>query len=258
MKVMRQVYRVAVIAALLAGAACVVEAQAAQLPRAMPTDPRMRQMPYDANQVYEVTSVYGYTTTIEFAPSERILNTAVGDTIAWQIGKFRNHLVLKPVEPDAQTNLTVTTSNHVYYFNLSSSKKAADAVFAIRFVYPGDGNVGEDDVADGSASPMYMPPRVVNRNYLVSGNERALGLQRIFDDGQFTYFLTSVDRTKPFIYVVDHDGTEELANVRREGPYLVVEQMADRFTLRDGNQVLCVARASATRRMKEISVDAAH
>jgi type IV secretion system protein VirB9 len=258
MTVMDRVCRVAVIASLVAAACCVVEAQAAQLPRAMPTDPRMRQMPYDANQVYEVTSVYGYTTTIEFAQGERILNTAVGDTIAWQIGKYRNHLVLKPVEPDAQTNLTVTTSSHVYYFNLSSSKKASDAVFAIRFVYPGDGNVGDDDGSDAVPPSMYVPPRVVNRNYVVSGNERAMGLQRIFDDGQFTYFLTSADRTKPFIYVVDRDGTEALANVRREGPYLVVEQMADRFTLRDGNQVLCVARASAARRMKETRVDAAH
>jgi type IV secretion system protein VirB9 len=195
----RRACRTAAIASLVACTFCAIQAQAAQLPRPMPTDPRMRQMLYDANQVFEVTSVYGYTTTIEFAPNERILNTALGDTIAWQIGRYRNHLVLKPVEPDAKTNLTVTTSSHVYYFNLSSSRNVADAVFAVRFVYPGDGNVGDDDAQDDSDAPLYVRPRVVNRNYLVSGNERVLGLQRIFDDGQFTYFLIAADRTKPYI-----------------------------------------------------------
>ena len=31
---------------------------------------------------------------------------------------------------------------------------------------------------------------MVNKNYQVSGNENMFGLQRVFDDGQFTYFLT--------------------------------------------------------------------
>jgi len=87
----------------------------------------------------------------------------------------------------------------------------------------------------------------VNKNYQVSGNEAQYGLQRVFDDGQFTYFLTDASKAKPSIYVVGSDGTEQLVNVRREGPYLVVEQMAERFTLRDGSdRTLCVRRDTAT------------
>ncbi|QCP55124.1 type VI secretion protein [Trinickia violacea] len=234
-------------------------AHAAKVPRALETDRRVREVRYDPNQVYEVTSTYGYTTTIEFGANERILNSALGDTIGFEVGKFRNHLVLKPVEADAQTNLTVTTSAHVYYFHLTSSRSAAGAVYVVRFIYPDNGDLGDVGSGDGNGSGYAaggdMQPRVVNRDYQVSGDERSFGLQRVFDDGQFTYFLTVGNKPKPMIYVVQSDGTEALANTRREGPYLVVEQMADRFTLRDGPNVLCVARTSHAGAMSGLSND---
>ncbi|OTP78492.1 Forms the bulk of type IV secretion complex that spans outer membrane and periplasm (VirB9) [Caballeronia sordidicola] len=208
---------------------------------------------YDPNQVYEITGVYGYATTIEFAPGEKILNKATGDSIGWEIKKFRNHLVVKPVEADARTNLTVTTSNHVYYFRLSSSKDPRAATYAVRFTYTNDSNdAGGDDGSDVSDASNTQP-RMVNKNYEVSGDERSFGLQRVFDDGQFTYFLTAAGQAKPSIYVVDRDGTEMLENVRRSGPYLVVEQMADRFTLRDGDRTMCVKRTASA---QETSVTA--
>lgn len=228
-------------------------AHAAKNPRCLATDSRVCQLVYDPNQVYEITGVYGYTTTIEFAPGEKILNKAIGDSIAWQVLKFRNHIVLKPTEPNARTNLTITTSNHVYYFRLSSSNDPKRATYGVQFVYTnddaegkgGDGDNGNDGW--GSSDASYAPPRVVNKNYQVSGNEAQYGLQRVFDDGQFTYFLTDASKAKPSIYVVGSDGTEQLVNVRREGPYLVVEQMAERFTLRDGSdRTLCVRRDTAT------------
>ncbi|MGY6157396.1 TrbG/VirB9 family P-type conjugative transfer protein [Paraburkholderia graminis] len=228
------------------GIACAVmgvNAQAAKNPRCVITDNRVCQLQFDPNQVYEITGVYGYATTIEFAPGEKILNKAIGDSIGWQVLKFRNHLVLKPVEPDARTNLTVTTSNHVYYFRLSSSKNPERATYAVRFLYPADGNDGWGDDSGGVSDASYSQPRMVNKNYQVSGDENSFGLQRVFDDGQFTYFLTTVGKPKPSIYVVDRDGTEALAPMRREGPYLVIEQMADRFTLRDGDRTLCVSRS---------------
>jgi type IV secretion system protein VirB9 len=218
-----------------------VNAHAAKYPRPLITDARVRQVVYDPNQVYEVTGVYGYATTIEFAPGEKILNKAIGDSIGWEIKKFRNHLVVKPVEADARTNLTVTTSNHVYYFRLSSSKDPRSATYVVRFTYPNDNDDGGDD-ASGVSDASYTQPRVVNKNYEVSGDDKSFGLQRVFDDGQFTYFLTATGHAKPSVYVVDRDGTEMLENVRRDGPYLVVEQMADRFTLRDGDRTMCVKR----------------
>lgn len=229
---------------------------AASTPRCLSTDHRVCTLTYDANQVFEITGVYGYATTIEFAPGEKIENKAIGDSIAWEVKRFQNHVVLKPTEPNARTNLTITTNRHVYYFRLSSSKDTARATFGVRFVYPDAGGDGWSSVPDADVSGRTVSgdpngwdgePRVVNRNFVVSGNEAQFGLQRVFDDGQFTFFLFNASKSKPLVYVVGNDGTEQLVNTRRQGPYLVVEQLADRFTLRDGSaKPLCVQRSTVT------------
>ena len=246
---MRAIYRKLVAASLGGVVACTLaglspSVLAARAPQPLLSDSRVREIIYDPNQVYELTGVYGYATTVEFAPGEKILNTAVGDTIGWEIKKFRNHLVLKPVEDNARTNLTVTTNSRVYYFRLTGSKNINNVTFAVRFVYPGQPSDKQTDGDDATASgdPAFAPPRLVNRNYKVSGDERQFGLQSVGDDGQFTYFLFKADKAKPNVYTVEDDGTEARPNVRREGPYLVVEQMANGFSLRDGDRVLCVAR----------------
>lgn len=248
------------LAAVFSGALLgAVPARAATQPRCLSTDHRVCTLTYDANQVFEITGVYGYTTTIEFAPGEKIENKAIGDSIAWEVKRFQNHVVLKPTEPNARTNLTITTNRHVYYFRLSSTRDVARATFGVRFAYPDSGGDGWSNVPDvdssgragagdsGNSGGWDAEPRVVNKNYVVSGNEAQFGLQRVFDDGQFTFFLTDANKSKPQIYVVGNDGTEQLVNARRQGPYLVVEQMADRFTLRDGSdKPLCIRRSTVT------------
>ncbi|PRH40425.1 type VI secretion protein [Burkholderia vietnamiensis] len=225
---------------------------AASFPRSLATDPRIKQLQFDPNQVVEVVGVYGNVTTIQFAPGERILNKAIGDSIAWQTRKFRNQIAIKPVEADARTNMTVTTDRNVYYFNLSSTKDASKATYAVRFVYP-KAEDDDDGDPDGAAPSGFQQPRFVNSDCLVSGREDAFGLQRVADDGQFTYFLFAADKSKPAIYVVEEDGTEVLPEIRREGPYLVVPQMANRFTIRDGATVLCVIRRAALVRKSRAS-----
>ncbi|AOI94130.1 type VI secretion protein [Burkholderia pseudomultivorans] len=235
--------RAAALTAAVLMLACTTAA-AASFPRSLATDPRIKQLQFDPNQVVEVVGVFGNVTTIQFAPGERILNKAIGDSIAWQTRKFRNQIAIKPVEADARTNMTVTTDRNVYYFNLSSTKDPSKATYAVRFVYPKP-EEDDDSDTDVSATGGFQQPRFVNSDYLVSGNEEAFGLQRVADDGQFTYFLFSADKSKPGVYVVDEDGTEVLPEIRREGPYLVVPQMANRFTIRDGARILCVIRRAA-------------
>jgi type IV secretion system protein VirB9 len=253
------------IAAVFSGALlCGAPVRAATLPRCLSTDHRVCTLTYDANQVFEVTGVYGYATTIEFAPGEKIENKAIGDSIAWEVKRFKNHVVLKPTEPNAKTNLTITTNRHVYYFRLSSAKDPAHVTFGVRFVYPDAGDDGWSYVPDSGpgtrggsteSNASDLEPRIVNRNYVVSGSEARYGLQRVFDDGQFTYFLTDSSKPKPWVYIVGSDGTEQLVNTRRQGPYIVVEQMADRFTLRDGSdKPLCVRRSAVTTQASDMTM----
>lgn len=229
-------------AALMIGAAvslASMPAQAAKVPHSLVTDHRVKQVPYDPNQVYEVVGTYGYQTSIEFASDETVKVVTLGDSIAWQTVPYQNRLFLKPVEPNAATNLTVITDKHTYYFKLSSARNRAYMTFLVRFIYPNANLPAHRNDKPKSASTG-LDLSKINLDYGTSGNKKAIALKRVFDDGQFTYFLFDQDAGIPSVYMVGPDGTESLVNTRREGQYLVVERTASLFTLRDGASHLCV------------------
>lgn len=214
-------------------------AHAAKVPHSLVTDDRVKQVPYDPNQVYEVVGTYGYQTSIEFASDETVKVVTLGDSIAWQTVPYQNRLFLKPVEPNAATNLTVITDKRTYYFKLSSARNRAYMTFLVRFIYPNANLPAHRNDKPKNASNR-LDLSKINLDYGTSGNKKAIALKRVFDDGQFTYFLFDQDAGIPSVYMVGPDGTESLVNTRREGQYLVVERTASLFTLRDGASYLCV------------------
>lgn len=229
-------------AALMVGAAVSLASfpgQAAKVPHSLVTDHRVKQVPYDPNQVYEVVGTYGYQTSIEFASDETVKVVTLGDSIAWQTVPYQNRLFLKPVEPNAATNLTVITDKRTYYFKLSSARNRAYMTFLVRFIYPNTNLPAHRSEKPKNASTG-LDLSNINHEYGTSGNKKAIALKRVFDDGQFTYFLFDQDAGIPSVYMVGPDGTESLVNTRREGQYLVVERTASLFTLRDGASHLCV------------------
>ncbi|MEW4339644.1 TrbG/VirB9 family P-type conjugative transfer protein [Chromobacterium vaccinii] len=226
--------------------------------RPLATDKRVRQVPYDPNQVYNLTGTYGYQVSIEFGTDEVIKLVALGDSIAWQPFSFQNQLYLKPVEANASTNLTVQTSKRKYLFNLKSSDPSGDVIFAYRFIYPSENNqwaitmmqgAGEAGSAAYTTTTSSLQPKrceipqpvVANEDYSSAGDKDAMGLKRVFDDGQFTYFEFRDDVDKPTINMVGTDGAESNVNWRRECNYLVVERLANKFNIINGKQTLCVA-----------------
>lgn len=237
------------VAAVGAGTATAcVSAHAARVPRALVSDGRVRQVTYDPNQVVEIVGTYGYQTSLEFGDDERIQVVSLGDSIAWQAVPYRNRLFLKPVEPDAATNLTVMTDKRTYLLALRSAapRAAAAATYVVRFRYDAGALVAARGNGVGRAVPsacMTAPgtrARPVNRQYRSAGDRTAIALHSVCDDGQFTYFRFAPGTDIPAVYVVGADGTEALTNTRREGDYLVVERRATRFTLRSGRAYLCV------------------
>ena len=79
-----------------------------------------------------------------------------------------------------------------------------------------------------------------NFEYTISGPESVSPI-KIFDDGKFTYFeFKDKESELPAIFYVNRDSTEGLINYRVNGPYIVVESLRERFTLRHGDDVVCV------------------
>ena len=220
---------------------------AAKFPQPTAADQRIRQVLYSASEVYEVTGSYRYTTTIEFEKGETVQYLTLGDTIAWQAHPMGHRVHLKPVEPKAVTNLTVVTDRRTYYFRLTGAavKEKQDATYLLRFTYPSDGEIAVNPgavrkAAGGSAKDdLATRVKVRNCNYSVSGS-KGIKLVRACDDGVFTFLEFAENATLPAFFAVDAEGNESVVNYRMEGKYAVIERVGSLFTLRDGQEALCL------------------
>lgn len=222
-------------------------AHAERVPQPTATDQRIRQVVYNASEVYEVTGNYRLTTTIEFESGETVQYLTLGDTIAWQAHPMGNRVHLKPVEPHAMTNLTVVTDRRTYYFRLtaSSSQNKLDATYLLRFSYGPEGDIAVNPAAIRKSAgkqakdDLATKVKVRNCNYSVSGSPN-VKLLRACDDGVFTYLEFADHASLPSFFAVDPNGNESVVNYRMEGKYVVIERVASLYTLRDGNESLCL------------------
>ena len=218
------------------------QAVAAVTPKPGAVDPRIRTVVYDPDQVVALTGYFGYQMMIEFNPSERIENVSIGDGLAWQItpNKKANVLFLKPMQHNATTNMTVITDRRRYAFELRARRTlqpdAPQMAYVVRFAYPQD-----VVVATVTPPPAPPPPEPERRNtaYSYTGSRASLPSE-VFDDGQFTYFRWSEGTATPALFLLAADGGESVANYAVRNGYLVVEQLAPRFVLRDGKDVTTI------------------
>lgn len=203
------------------------------------TDPRIRTLAYDPDQVHRLTGVMGFQTMLEFAPDERIENVSIGDALGWQVtpNKRATLLFLKPIDRAPDTNMTVITDRRRYVFELVVAPAAAggaEAAYVVRFRYPAP------TVEAAPARP--AAPTVASAAYTVAGAP-ALAPSKVFDDGRSTYFAWPEQADLPAIFVIGADGVEGLANAVVKDGYLVVDQLAPRFVLRSDKAAATVLNA---------------
>lgn len=226
----------------------------AVVPRPGPGDPRIHVVDYDPEQVVELRVGLGFQLSVEFDPSERIENVAIGDSLGWQVtpNKRANILFLKPMSPRPATNMTVITNLRRYNFELGlRTKGAKTAPFSVRFIYPAPA------VAYIAPPPPPAPPVERNTAYSYEGSARTLPV-KVFDDGQDTYFAFRGEEDLPAVYAVDPDGKEAVVNTRERDGYIVADRIARGFVLRRGSEVtriyndgFRVEEASALRQRKK-------
>jgi len=204
-------------------------AKASENPIPLSTDQRIRQVMYNPDQVYEVSSTFGYQTAIEFSSQETVQLTSIGDSIAWQVVPSGNKLFLKPVANDAVTNMTVVTNLRTYYFNLNAlaSENLGTMTYLIRFNYP------EPLPVYSGLSTGPKNPTDLNFEYKITQDKKIAPLIA-FDDGEFTYLQFKNLAELPAIFMVGPDGKESLANYRIKDPYVVIERIGSEFVLRSG------------------------
>lgn len=243
--------------------ACSTGAFAQLNPVAFTTDARIKHVTYQDNNVVPIHGMPFTATQVVFGKDEVVIDKMGGDSAVWmvrQIEGVNNMVFVKPTQLGSDSNMTIVTNKHSYYFHLTSNKDLTehprDQTYAIKFIYPEEeaARLKADAIKASKAqhetiNPL-KNPEAYNWNYRFSGSTQLTPVH-VFDDGTFTYFELGKNQAVPAIFAVDdQQGKESVVNTRRQGNYVVVQRLAPQFTLRSGGIVTSVFNTNEINRIK--------
>ncbi len=242
--------RAAAALVLAAGFAGAVHAEA--LPVGGHVDPRIRTAFYDPNQVYEIYGFVGFHLDLEFAPDERFVGLSAGDPKAISYSAHANVLTIRPKVARDVMNLTVTTTEHRYYFDYAIAPHPdpndVDVMYAVQFTYPPKPKAAADSSRADRITEDFQKSkaeRPKNTDYWFCGSPE-IKPSEAYDDGIETYLRFGTREELPAIFLQSTDGKESLLNFTVEGDYLVLHRVARRFVLRRGSLAGCIVNKHFT------------
>lgn len=206
---------------------------------------------YSPGGIYEVETATFHETALELQPGEtltgRELPTA-GDTARWTIAATRagappnesTVLIVKPLEADLETNMTITTNRRLYTVILRSSDHTYMPL--VGWLYPKDAarELAETEATAKKtaeeAEAMNVAPDQLNFNCTITGAQVAWRPLRAYDDGSKTYLQMSPEMQSyeaPAIFVMEGK-TPLLVNYRVKRSIYIVDRLFDHAQLRVG------------------------
>lgn len=237
----------------------------------------IKQIPYVATQRTEVVGVVGQPTTITFPPGESVYRVVQSEhaedgglsEAAWRGPRpedvketpIGGNLPLWPMRAGTSTMTIVTVeadgAQKVYPFRLvarpddDGAEDAPDVILNLIFTAP-------DKVKQAAAARVWAIRkatadqenakdrlRVEAFNGVEGCHYRARGKKTTaieprcpMDNGQWTLMRFPGLSSKPAVYIVTGDNEERLARQHGSGDFVVVEEIAEHFRLRLGQDVL--------------------
>ncbi|QYU68399.1 TrbG/VirB9 family P-type conjugative transfer protein [Leptolyngbya sp. 15MV] len=226
---------------------------------ALADDPRLVERAYDPSAVVRIEGRTKVQATIQFAEDETIENVAIGDSTAWQVTPNRraNLLFIKPLETNANTNMTVVTNRRTYLFDLVASPRARP-LYVLRFTYPDEPARAQPQLAGAPEGPSALELAAANDplavadpadlNFAWSGKgDRVLLPANTYDDGRATFLTWPAERAVPAILVKNQEGTEGPVNFTVRGDTIVVEGVPREIVLRSGNDAATLTNTGPVR-----------
>jgi type IV secretion system protein VirB9 len=227
--------------------ASVTNAFAVDTPLKLSTDQRIEVVDYSPYNVVPVHGSTFTTTQIIFSKNEYIENVQNGDLGAWSASISKtipNMMFVKPTVFGSNTNMTVVTNKHTYYFHLTSNEQGKSnqktATYAIKFLYPGEQRAKVErailirEKQKQAEISAFQNPGNYNWDYSFNGDKDIMPLH-VFDDGKFTYLQLQPNQAVPAVFAVNgKSGQESIVNYRQDGQYIVIQRTAPQFTLRAG------------------------
>lgn len=211
-------------------------------------DHRLKTVVYKKDDIIPIYANYKKATLIDLGVNNKIIDIRAGDTESWifELTADETGVFAKPVLHNPDTNLIVITDKRKYYFDLSMKKKKDIDTYGIKFVYPDEQNRKlQAKLLRNKSSSVHTDlsikksfPGDWNFGYVLKGNKNSSPVQ-IFDDGQFTY-LDFGKKDIPAIFSVDADKREGVINFHKSGKYIVVENIYQQLTTRNGTESTCI------------------
>jgi type IV secretion system protein VirB9 len=182
----------------------------------------------------------GLSTKLEFAEGEETLKWYSGDAEAFALFHFDNFVFFKPLVEHIHTNLQIVTNKRSYNFNVHTDKRGG--YYSVRFLYPEDAaRKAERDQLLANAKEALDPKKQERTNirYIGAGSDYIRPAE-VFDNGTHTYFYFPERLDFPSVFRVRRDKQEVLTQSTVVGNWLVVPRVQKRWSLRLGEEVLCV------------------
>lgn len=222
-------------------------------------DPRVKIVEYNPLAIVTVKQALGYSTHIQLAADESVVDVGAGDSLAWEVAPSGNHVFIKPREVDGRTNLAIVTTKRPYQFvvDVVPKEKLPDSemtLFMI-FTYPDDPleKQAEEKVAVRSdqidAALQESGAGIRNENYAACKKDAGINPMAVWDDGRFTYMRFKSGQALPTVQAVLPDGKEAIVNFRMGGQKgdgiadsrtMIIYETAPRFSVRYGQANSCI------------------
>lgn len=251
----RRVRMLSTCVAAIATALVVAGTNAETVPVRGISDPRVRTLAYNPDDVIRLTGFVGYQIHFEFAPGETFINLGAGDRDGIDVGKEGSHLFIKPKVERVGTNVTLLTNRRAYHLHYTALRRTPnpqrdDLVYSVRFTYPQDEAREEqarreraareaEAIAQAKALEAAAAARARNEAYEFCG-DAVLKPVAAYDDGVHTRLRFAARTEMPAIFLKNDDGTESLTNLTVDREEVVLHRVARQWVLRRGKLVGCV------------------
>jgi type IV secretion system protein VirB9 len=216
--------------------------------------------PYTKGALYQLYAAPAQITDIALEPGERLVSVSAGDTVRWVVGDTTSgegkgaqvHILVKPIGPDLQTNLVITTDRRTYHLEMRSS--ASTYMASVSWTYPASELLAlkkqrsEADITAGTIVDAGINVEQLKFRYRIEGDAPWRPL-RVFDDGTKVYiqFPSGLAQSEaPPLFVVGPDAKPALVNYRVRGTTYIVDRLFAAAELRLGTAPQRVVRIIRT------------
>jgi type IV secretion system protein VirB9 len=216
--------------------------------------------PYTRGALYQLYAAPNQVTDIALEPGEKLTSVSAGDTVRWVVGDTTSgegrdaqvNILIKPIGPELETNLVVTTERRTYHLEMRSSEKTYMA--SVSWTYPAAELLAlkkqraEADAAGTVVADAGIDIERIRFRYRIEG-DAPWKPRQVFDDGAKVYiqFPSGLAQSEaPPLFVIGPDAKPALVNYRVRGTTYIVDRLFAAAELRLGTAPQRVVRIVRT------------